>query len=396
MEPPSTRPWLGVGAALSALPAAGGCFCAALVLAVVADSDPGGVYEQHRWLGAIVAASAVCAYVAMMGWATLRHGGLPAPVLLMALALSGVPFLLPGGLFLPAAALAVAGCAALATAGLRHAARSPETTRTIAAGLGAAALLLAVTQAIGVNLAGASKPARSRVLAAAPHPAKVDTTRKRSKASSRATPGGRDAVPAPPRDAAPRTSSPAKPGGKDAVPAPARDAAPRTSSPAKPGGKDAVPAPAKAAPEPVPAAEDEPAGDALEGPVVAPAEPAPAVAPDTAGARRFVEDYYAALDAHRFAAAWNMLEPEVQHAFGSFEGWRKGYSRTVAHAADGLEVSVAGTSATVGLTLRAGDRGACGRTVERRFAVTWRLARTEAGWRATAASARKLSGPEPC
>ncbi len=115
MEPPSTRPWLGVGAALSALPAAGGCFCAALVLAVVADSDPGAVYEQHRWLGAIVAASAVCAFVAMMGWATLRHGGLPAPVLLIALALSGAPFLLPGSLFLPAAAIAVAGCAALAT-----------------------------------------------------------------------------------------------------------------------------------------------------------------------------------------------------------------------------------------------------------------------------------------
>ena len=91
MSPPSARPWLGVGAALSALPAAGGCFCAALVLAVVADSDPGAVYEQHRWLGAIVAASAVCAFVAMMGWATLRHGGLPAPVLLIALALCGAP-----------------------------------------------------------------------------------------------------------------------------------------------------------------------------------------------------------------------------------------------------------------------------------------------------------------
>ena len=125
VEPPSARPWLGVGAALSALPAAGGCFCAALVLAVVADSDPGAVYEQHRWLGAIVAASAVCAYVAMMGWATLRHGGLPAPVLLIALVLAGAPFLLPGRLFLPAAALAVAGCAALATVGLAH----PPATR---------------------------------------------------------------------------------------------------------------------------------------------------------------------------------------------------------------------------------------------------------------------------
>ena len=95
MESPSARRWFGVGAALSAVPAAGGCFCAALVLvlAVVADSDPGAVYEQHRWLGAIVAAGAVCAFVAMMGWVTLRHGGLPAPVLLMDLVLAGVPFL---------------------------------------------------------------------------------------------------------------------------------------------------------------------------------------------------------------------------------------------------------------------------------------------------------------
>ena len=91
MEPPSARPWLGVGAALSAMPAAGGCFCAALVPAVVADSDPRAVYEQHRWLGAVVAASAVCAFVAMMGWATLRHGGFPLPVLLMALAVEGFP-----------------------------------------------------------------------------------------------------------------------------------------------------------------------------------------------------------------------------------------------------------------------------------------------------------------
>ena len=96
MESPSARRWFGVGAALSAVPAAGGCFCAALVLAVIADSDPGAVYEQHRWLGAIVAAGAVCAFVAMMGWATLRHGGLPAPVLLIALVLAGVPFLVAG------------------------------------------------------------------------------------------------------------------------------------------------------------------------------------------------------------------------------------------------------------------------------------------------------------
>ena len=158
MSPPSARPWLGVGAALSALPAAGGCFCAALVLAVVADSDPGAVYEQHRWLGAIVAASAVCAFVAMMGWATLRHGGLPAPVLLIALALCGAPFLLPRGLFLPAAAFAVAGCAALATAGLQHPPGNPDGTRLLTGALAGAAVVLAISQAIGVAATGATRP----------------------------------------------------------------------------------------------------------------------------------------------------------------------------------------------------------------------------------------------
>ena len=162
MSPPSARPWLGVGAALSALPAAGGCFCAALVLAVVADSDPGAVYEQHRWLGAIVAASAVCAFVAMMGWATLRHGGLPAPVLLIALALCGAPFLLPRGLFLPAAAFAVAGCAALATAGLLHPPGNPDGTRLLTGALAGAAVVLAISQAIGVAATGATPGRRER------------------------------------------------------------------------------------------------------------------------------------------------------------------------------------------------------------------------------------------
>ena len=340
MSPPSARPWLGVGAALSALPAAGGCFCAALVLAVVADSDPGAVYEQHRWLGAIVAASAVCAFVAMMGWATLRHGGLPAPVLLIALALCGAPFLLPRGLFLPAAALAVAGCAALATAGLLHPPGNPDGTRLLTGALTGAAVVLAISQAIGVAATGASPAPRARVLA--------DT---------------------------PRLSHP-KP--ERTEPAPARE-------------------------KPAPVAPDK---SAVEGPVIELKEPAVATAPPVAApephpvvaaaARGFILDYYAALDGKDFAGAWQMLSPEVQQGFGGFSAWRKGYARTVSSAPEGVTITPAVTGATVGLTLRAGDRGACGRIAERRFAVTWRLARTPAGWRATAASARKLSGPEPC
>jgi hypothetical protein len=371
VESPSARPWLGVGAALSALPAAGGCFCAALVLAVVADSDPGAVYEQHRWLGAIVAASAVCAFVAMMGWATLRHGGLPAPVLLIALALSGAPFLLPGGLFLPAAVLAVAGCAALATAGLLHPPGSLDGTRVLTVGLAGTAVVLAISQAIGVGMTGATPTPRARVLADEPH-------------SSHPKPGRTDRAPA--RE---------KPGRKER--APAREK-PASAAP----DKSADEAPLVELKEP-PVATAPPAVE-LKEPAVATAPPAaapdpvaaPAPDPVAAAARGFVRDYYAALDGRDFAAAWQMLSPEVQRAFGGFAVWRKGYARTVSNAPGGVTVTPAVAGATVGLTLRAGDRGACGRIAERRFAVTWRLARTPAGWRATAASARKLSGPEPC
>src|SRR4051812_49948643 len=96
----------------------------------------------------------------MMGWATLRHGGLPAPVLLIALALCGAPFLLPRGLFLPAAALAVAGCAALATAGLLHPPGSPDSTRMLTGGVAGAAVGLAISPAIGVGVTRAGPPAR--------------------------------------------------------------------------------------------------------------------------------------------------------------------------------------------------------------------------------------------
>ena len=110
---------------------------------------------------------------------------------------------------------------------------------------------------------------------------------------------------------------------------------------------------------------------------------------------RFVRTYYAALDARRFAAAWKLLDPALQARFGGFAPWRSGFKYTVNNSPGSLRVTPAAGAATVGLTLRAGDRDACGKTVVRRFAVTWRLARTEAGWRAAAAQARALSGAEP-
>jgi hypothetical protein len=343
-----------------------------LVLAVVADSDPGAVYEQHRWLGAVVAVSVSCAYAAMMGWATLRHGGLPVPVLLMALVLAGAPFLLPRGLVAPAAALAVAGCAALATFGLRLPA-APEHSLNATAALTAAAVVLALGQAVLVGAVGSSPAPRAQVLAEGPMRADPPT-------SSRAAPGGRDADPAGPIK---------PPAAKKPVKAPAAATPTPTPEPIVLAEPEApAPTPAPTATPPL-----DPADNAVEH--VAPMKPAPPDPLDSA-ARDFVRDYYAALDAHDFASAWDMLLPDVQDTFGDFETWKQGYASTVSQATDGVRITVAGTSAIVGLTLRAGDRGACGKVAERSFAVTWWLARTDAGLRATAASARKISGPEPC
>ena len=222
--------------------------------------------------------------------------------------------------------------------------------------------MLAVSQAIGVGLTGATPPPQARVLADAPHRAE--------------------------------TSSPAKPGRVDRAPVREKPA----KSPSRRRARGSVPAPEE--PEivmaPEPAVATAPPAAAPDKPELATAPPDTAPDAVTTAAHAFVRDYYAALDGRDFAAAWEMLSPEVQRAFGGFDGWRKGYARTVSHAPGEVTVTPAGAGATVGLTLLAGDRGACGETVERRFAVTWRLAPTPAGWRATAASARKISGPEPC
>jgi hypothetical protein len=374
VESPSTRRWLGVAAALSGLPAAGGCFCAALMLAIVADSDPGAVYEQHPWLGAVIAAGAACAFGAMLGWATLGQGGVPAPLLLIAVVVAGIPFTLPAGLFVPAAALAVVACAALATVGLARPPASSRPARRLTGGLAALALALAIGQAVVVGLHGSS-PSRAKADVAATHanahavPARRPAKATRRKAHHRV---------ATPRTIAPRASAPATTTPRAATPAPTTPGAtgPATTTP-RPT------APATTAPRPA-----------------APTPTAPVAAPPTAAtvtaATRFVRDYYAQLDARRFGAAWNMLAPSAQTAFGGLAAWRKGYGRTISSRPEAISVTTpAGTGATVGLTLLAADRGACGTIVVRRFAVTWQLARAEAGWRATAATARQLPDSAP-
>ncbi len=258
------------------------------------------------------------------------------------------------------------GSAALAALGLQHPPASLDPSLIATAALTGTAVVLALGQAVLVGAVGPDRPPRAEVLAEGPKPAATE----------------RPAM-TPPMKEKPPADKPA-----------------RAKPPvlAAPGNKveDAGSPPIEFAPtdEPAPAPAENlaPADDVAP----APSENATPSEDLAAGARDFVRDYYAALDAHDFTAAWDMLLPDVQDGFGDFESWKQGYARTVSHAADGLRITPAGTSAIVGLTLRAGDRGACGKVAERRFAVTWWLVRTDAGLRATAASARKISGPEPC
>jgi hypothetical protein len=377
--------------ALSALPAAGGCFCVALLLAIIADSDPGAVYEQHRWLGAVVAAGAVCAFAAMMGWATLRHGGVPAPVLLMALVVAGMPFALPGGLFLPGVATAVAACAVLAWAGLARPPASLRLLRRLSGGLALTALTLAIGQAIAVGLH--DRPSRPR---AAVEPSRALPHSVAAEPAATATPRRPDPGAASAHTTAPPTTAPTA-----TAPAPSTKAPPTTAPRATAPHATAPPATAPEANAPSTKAPPTTAPRATAPSATAPRATAPpataphAVAPPAtalpATPRRFVGVYYAALEARRFAAAWKLLAPGLRARFGGFAAWREGYKYTVANSPGSLRVTPAAGAATVGLTLRAGDRDACGKTVVRRFAVTWRLARTEAGWRATEADARAIS-----
>ncbi len=278
------------------------------------------------------------AYPSARPWpAASSHPRVPARAHLVgAAAVLALPFLLPGRLSEPMAIVAFGGGAALAVAALEHPRDSRARTHLLTGALAFAAAVLVAGQTV-LEGGGRTRPLMQPTAPAAlaewtDAPARPRTERRRAARATLAT-----AATAP-------TTAPSR-----------REGPPRP-----------VAAPSR-----------------REGP------------PRPAGAARFVRDYYAALNGRRFAAAWRMLTPAVRSAFGGFAAWRAGYARTVASMPGSVRVSPTGAGATVGLTLRAGDRGACGRTVVRRFAVTWRLARMDAGWRATAAAARLLSGAAP-
>jgi outer membrane biosynthesis protein TonB len=183
------------------------------------------------------------------------------------------------------------------------------------------------------------------------------------------------------------------------TPAPVQPATPapvQTATPAAPADA-ATPSKPDATPTATPAGND---GEA-PAPDVTPTAPSHDAKPDAtpaAPAARpapadFVRTYYAALDDRRFADAWKLLSPAVRTHFGTFAHWRAGYATTLASSPEDVKVvPAADGSATVRHVLVARDRTKCGGTVERRFAVTWKLAPAASGWTVANLSAT-ASGP---
>ena len=99
-----------------------------------------------------------------------------------------------------------------------------------------------------------------------------------------------------------------------------------------------------------------------------------------------VAEYYAALDARRFKAAWSTLAPPARARFRSFAAWRAGYATTLSNRPERIVVSRQGSRATVQLVLVATDRSACG-PVHRSFTVRWSLVVVDGQWRAESLTA---------
>jgi hypothetical protein len=129
------------------------------------------------------------------------------------------------------------------------------------------------------------------------------------------------------------------------------------------------------------------------GPTGAATAPAIPVKPaDAAAATQLVRDFYAALDAHRFTAAWAMLPAAVHARFGGFDRWQAGYGKTISSRPEDIRVSTAAGGLLVRLTLVATDRTPCGpRTA--RFAVRWELVRRRTSWGAASLEGTPLGSP---
>ena len=109
---------------------------------------------------------------------------------------------------------------------------------------------------------------------------------------------------------------------------------------------------------------------AMAAPQAAPVRRVAKPAPPPLTKPQFVQRFYAALDAGRFAQAWERLGPAVQARSASFEAWRAGYATTLSQRVEDLRVEADGNVRHILVTV---DRTPCGGTTERRYEMLWYL-----------------------
>ena len=104
----------------------------------------------------------------------------------------------------------------------------------------------------------------------------------------------------------------------------------------------------------------------------------------------FVRDYYAALDARRYADAWADLPPALRREFGGFARWKDGYARTVTSTPTDFATRADGDALIVSLRLAAHERNCSG---VQNFRVRWTLQRTSGTWRVAGLRGSELASP---
>jgi hypothetical protein len=377
--------------ALAAILAGGCAVLVGVAVVVLALGHDGAAVEREPLLAG---AGFACAYTACVV-ALWRRGRLH-PAALTAIWGCGLLVAAPGAA-IPGAAVAVAGGAlALCLGSKAPVWRSRRLLVVLwlgACALSVAAGVLAPPAHVRPALAGAGRPAPAT---AAPATAASAAPATVSPANATPSPSAATATPSAPARAA--TPAPSTATQAAATASPSHAATTTSSTPAQAA---ATASPAHAAtttpPEATATPAPTPASPAPTAPSHADAGPPPVtVAPPNpqavAAATGLVRTFYAALDAHRFAAAWATLPPALHTSFGGFSHWRAGYRATLSSQPGQIRVTA---TAAGGLLVRhvlvATDRTRCG-TRTQRFAVRWQLAPGRASWGVVSLAATAL-GP---
>lgn len=411
--PPDPEPATAVRSAVAGTVLAAGALIAALIVvgmvAVLALLDSG---HERLEVGSgsltvfLVAGGLACVNAALLIALALNGRALRPITVVLAFVLAAAWPL--SGIVLPAAIVATLATGLAVAHDRRRPGAGPCVGWQAAVALGVTGLALSVAGLAGARTSDVHKPP------SAARPAGEDTAAASIQPGGRAmplhapdTPAGKtghtpaspdDAAPAAPgktghTPAAPDDAAPDKPSPAPSKPEDTARSAPKETGPGETGHAPAAPddtGPDKPSPAP---SKPEDAGRATpdESATEAPLTAAGPSSPDGA-----VKAYYAALDEGKFKDAWRSLSPSVQSTFGGYARWSAGFKTTVSSRPRHIKVeSATAGAARIRLTLVATDRAPCGKTVERRFSVTWQLARAAGVWRATALHAAAIGPEEP-